>query len=173
MRRRRRFPSSWRSTRSTSRKRSGEVKQELTKHGVIPEEWGGENIFVNVSARTGRAWISCSRASAASGSPRAQGADRRLAAGYVMESSLEKGRGAVPPSSCCADAQASASLVDRQEFGRVRALFRWRRKAVESAGPSIRVWCSGFPEPPCGTSCWCREQAQEKSRPIARRNPAT
>jgi len=30
------------------------VKQELTKHGVIPEEWGGENIFVPVSARTGQ-----------------------------------------------------------------------------------------------------------------------
>ena len=30
------------------------VKQELTKYGVIPEEWGGENIFVNVSARTGQ-----------------------------------------------------------------------------------------------------------------------
>jgi len=72
------------------------VKQELTKHGVIPEEWGGENIFVNVSARTG------------------QGVDQLLdavllqaevlelkapidglAAGYVIESSLEKGRGAV------------------------------------------------------------------------------
>ena len=30
------------------------VKQELTKYGVIPEEWGGENIFVSVSARTGQ-----------------------------------------------------------------------------------------------------------------------
>jgi translation initiation factor IF-2 len=30
------------------------VKQELTKYGVIPEEWGGENIFVPVSARTGQ-----------------------------------------------------------------------------------------------------------------------
>src|ERR1700676_5553439 len=71
------------------------VKQDLTKYGVIPEEWGGENIFVPVSAKTG------------------QGVDQLidsillqaevlelkapttgLAAGYVIESSLEKGRGA-------------------------------------------------------------------------------
>jgi translation initiation factor IF-2 len=36
------------------------VKQELTKYGVIPEEWGGENIFVPVSARTGHCRPRCS-----------------------------------------------------------------------------------------------------------------
>ena len=36
------------------------VKSDLAKQGVIPEEWGGENLFVYVSAKTGRASISCS-----------------------------------------------------------------------------------------------------------------
>src|SRR5229473_1585948 len=101
------------------------VKQELTKYGVIPEEWGGENIFVPVSARTG------------------QGVDQLidsillqaevlelkapttgLAAGYVIESSLEKGRGAVATVLVLRGTlKLGDPLLIGQEFGRVRALF--------------------------------------------------
>jgi translation initiation factor IF-2 len=53
------------------------VKQELTKYGVIPEEWGGENIFVPSRRAPARASISCSMHAAAGRGARAQGADRR------------------------------------------------------------------------------------------------
>ncbi len=112
------------------------VKQELTKYGVIPEEWGGENIFVPVSARTG------------------QGVDQLidsillqaevlelkapttgLAAGYVIESSLEKGRGAVATVLVLRGTlKLGDPLLIGQEFGRVRALF-------DEAGQADR--CSG------------------------------
>ena len=73
------------------------VKQELTKYGVIPEDWGGENIFVPVSAKTGHGRRPTARLHfIASRSAGTEGSHRRVwPAGYVIESSLEKGRGAV------------------------------------------------------------------------------
>ena len=122
------------------------VKQELTKHGVIPEEWGGETIFVPVSARTG------------------QGVDQLLdsillqaevlelkaptaglAAGYVIESSLEKGRGAVATVLVLRGTlKLGDPILIGQGFGRVRALFDEAGKPVDSAGPSIPVVVLGL-----------------------------
>ena len=45
------YPSSSPSTRSISRVQPRRVRQELTEYGVIPEEWGGQNMFVNISAK--------------------------------------------------------------------------------------------------------------------------
>lgn len=122
------------------------VKNELAKHGLIPEEWGGETIFVAISAKTG------------------QGIDQLLDSilvqaeilelkavtdcpgrGVVIESRLDKGRGAV------------ASLLVQQgtlhkgdlvlvgfEYGRVRALFNEKGEPVESAGPSLPVEILGL-----------------------------
>src|ERR1700728_1258582 len=122
------------------------VKQELTKYGVIPEEWGGENIFVPVSARTG------------------QGVDQLidsillqaevlelkapttgLAAGYVIESSLEKGRGAVATVLVLRGTlKLGDPLLIGQEFGRVRALFDEAGHPVESAAASTTVVVLGL-----------------------------
>ena len=90
--------SSSRSTRSTSATRiRSESATSSSSTSVIPEEWGGETMFVNVSAQTGRGHRQAARRAAAAGrSARAQGAATTgPAAGVVLESSLEKGRGAV------------------------------------------------------------------------------
>lgn len=122
------------------------VRSELSQHGLISEEWGGEVMFVPISAKTG------------------QGVDQLLdsilvqaeildlkaisncpARGVVIESRLDKGRGAV------------ASLLIQQgtlhkgdlvlvgfEYGHVRALFDENGKPVETAGPSIPVEILGL-----------------------------
>jgi translation initiation factor IF-2 len=61
--RRPRCRSSWPSTRSTSRRRSGARRTNCRSTNVIPEDWGGETMFVNVSAKTGPASTSCWRPS--------------------------------------------------------------------------------------------------------------
>ena len=145
------------------------VKQELTKHGVIPEEWGGENIFVNVSARTG------------------QGVDQLLdavllqaevlelkapidglAAGYVIESSLEKGRGAVATVLVLRGTlKLGDPLLIGQEFGRVRALFDEAGTPVESAGPSIPVVVLGLSGAPNAGDELLVVESERKAREVA------
>jgi translation initiation factor IF-2 len=145
------------------------VKQELTKYGVIPEEWGGENIFVNVSARTG------------------QGVDQLLdalllqaevlelkapvdglAAGYVIESSLEKGRGAVATVLVLRGTlKLGDPLLIGQEFGRVRALFDEAGKPVDSAGPSIPVVVLGLSGAPNAGDELLVVESERKAREVA------
>ena len=73
------------------------VRTELSKHEVIPEEWGGQNMFVQrLGAHRRRASTSCSRRSCCR--PRCWSSRRRAAvwpSAVVVESSIEKGRGAV------------------------------------------------------------------------------
>lgn len=127
------------------------VKQQLSNHEVVPEDWGGDTMFVNVSAKRGDGIDDLLEAvllqsellelkTVATGP----------AAGVVIESRLDKGRGAV-----------STILVQRgtlhkgdiilagREYGRVRAMLDEAGKPVPEAGPSIPVeilGLSGTPE---------------------------
>jgi translation initiation factor IF-2 len=145
------------------------VKQELTKYGVIPEEWGGENIFVPVSARTG------------------QGVDQLLdsillqaevlelkaptdgfAAGFVIESSLEKGRGAVATVLVLRGTlKLGDAILLGQEFGRVRALFDEAGRPIESAGPSIPVVVLGLSGAPNAGDEMLVVESERKAREVA------
>ena len=145
------------------------VKQELTKHGVIPEEWGGENIFVSVSAKTG------------------QGVDQLLdsillqaevlelkapveglAGGYVIESSLEKGRGAVATVLVQRGTlKLGDPLLAGQEFGRVRAMFDEAGRPVESAGPSIPVVVLGLSGAPLAGDELLVVETERRAREVA------
>ena len=127
------------------------VKAELGKHEVIPEDWGGENIFVNVSAKTGLGIdnlldaINVTAEVMELKAP-ATGPGR----GLVIESSLDKGRGVI----CTVLIQKGLLkkgdiLLAGQEFGRVRAMFDETGKPIDQAGPSIPVQVLGLPSPPC------------------------
>lgn len=122
------------------------VKNELSKNGLIPEEWGGDTMFVPISAKTG------------------EGVDQLLDSilvqaeileltasvdspgrGVVIESRLDKGRGAVASVLVQQGTLNKGDLVlVGFEHGRVRALFDERSKAVNSAGPSIPVEILGL-----------------------------
>src|SRR3984885_3564763 len=145
------------------------VKQELTKYGVIPEEWGGENIFVPVSARTGlgvdqlldsillQAEVLELKAPTAG-----------LAAGYVIESSLEKGRGAVATVLVLRGTlKLGDPLLIGQEFGRVRALFDEAGHPVEAAGPSIPVVVLGLSGAPNAGDELLVVESERKAREVA------
>jgi translation initiation factor IF-2 len=145
------------------------VKQELTKYGVIPEEWGGENIFVNVSARTGQGvdqLIESVLLQAEVLELKAPTAG--LAAGYVIESSLEKGRGAVATVLVLRGTlKLGDPLLIGQEFGRVRALFDEAGKPVESAGPSIPVVVLGLSGAPNAGDELLVVESERKAREVA------
>ncbi len=122
------------------------VKNELAKLELIPEEWGGETIYVPISAKTGSGIDNLLDSVLV----QAEVLDLKSiincpARGVVIEARLDKGRGAV------------ASLLVQQgtlnkgdlvlvgfEYGRVRALFDENGKNIESAGPSIPVEILGL-----------------------------
>jgi translation initiation factor IF-2 len=145
------------------------VKQELSKHGVIPEEWGGENLFAYVSAKTG------------------QGIDQLLetlllqadvlelkapvtgmASGVVLESSLEKGRGSVATILVKRGTlRREDYMLAGQEVGRVRAMFDESGNAIESAGPSLPVVVLGLSGTPNAGDDLIVVESERKAREVA------
>lgn len=127
------------------------VKTELAAQEVIPEEWGGENIFVPVSAHTGEGVSALLDAlSLQAELMELDAVADGPAQGVVIESSLDKGRG--PVSTVLVQngrLRKGDILLAGREFGRVRALFDEHGEAVESAGPSrpvVVLGLSGTPE---------------------------
>ncbi len=145
------------------------VKQELTKHGVIPEEWGGENIFVPVSAHTGLGVDQLIESVLLQAEVLELSAPTAgLAAGYVIESSLEKGRGAVATVLVLRGTlKLGDPLLIGQEFGRVRALFDEAGRPIESAGPSIPVVVLGLSGAPNAGDELLVMESERKAREVA------
>jgi translation initiation factor IF-2 len=145
------------------------VKNDLAKHGVLPEDWGGDTLFVNVSARTG------------------QGIDDLLdtillqadvlelksthegpAAGVVIESSMEKGRGAVATVLVKRGTlKPGDPIIAGQEFGRVRAMFDEKGQQVTEAGPSLPVVVLGLSGAPNAGDELLVVESERKAREVA------
>jgi translation initiation factor IF-2 len=127
------------------------VRQGLAQHEVIPEDWGGDTQFVPVSAKTGMGVDALLDAiSLQAEVMELKAAPDGRAAGVVIESSLDKGRGPVA-TVLVQQGQLKRGdyVVCGVEYGRVRALFDETGTQVESAGPSIPVQMlglSGVPE---------------------------
>jgi translation initiation factor IF-2 len=145
------------------------VKNDLGKQNVIPEEWGGDVMFVNVSAKTG------------------EGIDKLLesvllqaevldlkapvagaAVGVVLESSIEKGRGPVATVLVKRGTlKAGDPIIAGQEFGRVRALFDALGKQVPEAGPAQPVQVLGLSDAPGAGDDLLVVESERKAREVA------
>ncbi len=115
------------------------VKNELAALEVIPEEWGGENIFVNVSAISGEGIDSLLDSILLQAEVlELEAADKGNAKGIVIEASLDKGRGPVATVLVQSGLlQQGQMLLAGTQFGRVRAMYNESAKAIKSAGPSM------------------------------------
>jgi len=122
------------------------VKRELAEIGLTPEDWGGDTIYVNVSAK------------------QAEGIDEllemillqaevlelkanpdKLASGHVVEAKIDSGRGAVATVLVREGTlRAGDPVVCGIHYGRIRAMLDDRGNLVESAGPSIPVEIVGL-----------------------------
>src|SRR5205814_1515641 len=111
------------------------VRTELSKHEVISEDWGGQNMFVPVSARTGQGIDQLLDAILLQAEVLELGAPRTgLASGVVIESSVEKGRGAVATVLVKKGTlRLGDPIIAGSEYGRVRAMFDENGKAVTEA----------------------------------------
>ena len=126
------------------------IRQSLATHEVVPEDWGGETMFVDVSALTGQGVddlleVIGLQAEVLELSAPEEGPAR----GVVVESRIERGRGPVATVLVQAGRLAKGDiLLAGQEFGRVRGLFDETGTETPSAGPSTPVEVLGLSGPP-------------------------
>jgi translation initiation factor IF-2 len=145
------------------------VRTELSKHEVISEEWGGENIFVPVSARTGQGIDQLLEAILLQAEVLELRAPRTgLASGVVIESSIEKGRGAVATVLVKRGTlRLGDPIIAGSEFGRVRAMFDENGKSVSEAPPSMPVVVLGLSAAPNAGDELLAVDSERKAREVA------
>jgi len=129
---------------------SDQVKQELVGKEVVPEEWGGDTMFVSVSAKSGEGIDELLdaillQAEVLELTTVVEG----LATGVIVESRLDKGRGTVATMLVQSGTlQKGNVLLAGKEFGRVRAMLDENGKQIDKAGPSIPVEVLGLSSTP-------------------------
>ena len=126
------------------------VKQELTEHGLVVEDWGGDIIAVPVSAKTRENIDTLLEMVLLTSEMQELKADAgRKAKGTVVEAKLDKGRGAVATLLVQnGTLHMGDSIIVGSTYGRIRAMFDDSGKKIKSAGPSIPVEVLGLSEVP-------------------------
>jgi translation initiation factor IF-2 len=145
------------------------VRQELTKHEVVAEEWGGNEIFVNVSAKTGEGIDKLLESVLLTAEVLELKAPRTgPAAGLVVEARLDKGRGPVVTVLVQRGTLHKGDVIlAGREFGRVRAMSDEKGRLVKEAGPSIPVEVQGLSGVPNAGEEVMVVESERKAREIA------
>ena len=145
------------------------VRNDLGKQNVIPEEWGGDTMFVNVSARTGQGVDQLLESILLQAEVLdLKAAHEGAAVGVVLESSIEKGRGAVATVLVKRGTLKTGDpIIAGQEFGRVRALFDASGKQLRSAGPAVPVAVLGLSDAPNAGDDLMAVESERKAREVA------
>ena len=129
---------------------SERVKQELVAEEVVPEDWGGDTMFVEVSAKTGKGIDELLEAVLLQAEVLELRASKNTPAkGLVIEGRLDKGRG--PVSTILVQSgilNRGDMLLAGSSFGRVRAMLDEAGNDIKEAGPSIPVEILGLSDVP-------------------------
>ncbi|MDI3325925.1 translation initiation factor IF-2 [Pontibacterium granulatum] len=145
------------------------VKNELAQRDVIPEEWGGDVMFVNVSAKSGQgidelieSVLLQAEVLELTASPAAP------AQGVVVESRLDKGRGPVATLLVQNGTLRKGDIVlAGLHYGRVRAMLDENGKPIEEAGPAIPVEILGLDGTPDAGDEFTMVTSEKKAREVA------
>jgi len=145
------------------------IRQELIAQEVVPEDWGGDTMFIEVSAKTGQGintlldsillQAEVLELKAAKDGP---------SKGIVIESRIDKGRGPVATILVRSGTLKKGDiLIAGAVFGRIRAMWNENGKPVEEAGPSIPVEIQGLSEVPVAGEVVMTLTDERKAREIA------
>ena len=145
------------------------VRQELSKFEVISEEWGGDTIFVNLSAKTGEGVDTLlDSISLQAEILELKAAPDGPSSGTVIEARLDKGRGPVATVLVQnGELQRGDVILTGHEFGRVRAMHDENGVEVRAAGPSIPVEILGLSGTPNAGDDMIVVPDERKAREIA------
>lgn len=122
------------------------IKNELIKYNIVPEEWGGNNIFVNISAKTGRGINHLLKSILVQAEIlELKAASSGMATGLVIESFLDKGQGPIATILIQEGVLNKGDIVlCGLEYGKIRAIKNSLEQEIEFAGPSIPVKVLGL-----------------------------
>ena len=126
------------------------VRQELTEYGIVPEEWGGQNMFVNISAKKKIGIDDLLETVLLQADVlELKGNPDTFASGNVLEAKLDKGRGSVATVLITRGTlHVGDALVAGMTYGRVRAMLDPKGNPVTEAGPSDAVEILGLQSVP-------------------------
>ena len=126
------------------------VKQQLTEHGILPEEWGGDAICVPISAKHGMGMDELKKMILLVAEMEDLKANpNKMATGTVIEAELDKNRGAVATVLVQSGTlKVGDSIMSGITYGKVKAMFDENGKPVKKAGPSTPVAVMGFNDVP-------------------------
>ena len=145
------------------------VKNELSAKDVIPEEWGGDTQFINVSAHTGEGIDDLLDAILLQAELLELQAPRDVPAqGIVIESRLDRGRG--PVASLLVQSgtlRRGDILLAGLQYGRVRAMLDENGKPIDEAGPSIPVEILGLDGTPDAGDQFAVVENEKRARELA------
>jgi translation initiation factor IF-2 len=145
------------------------IRQELVTQEVVPEDWGGDTMFVDVSAKTGVGIDELLESVLLQAEVlELHAAKDAPAKGIVIESRLDKGRGPVATILVQSGTLRRGDvLLAGAVFGRVRAMLDENGKPVDEAGPSLPVEIQGLSEVPVAGETVVALTDERKAREIA------
>jgi len=126
------------------------VRRELSEHGLVPEEWGGETLFCEVSAKT-RVGVDelLEKLALQSEMLELRANPDKTASGIVIESQLDRGRGPVATVLVTdGTLRAGDVILAGASFGKVRAMLDWRGQNLKEVGPGGPASIVGLSEVP-------------------------
>jgi translation initiation factor IF-2 len=145
------------------------VKRELANHGLVPEEWGGQTIFVPTSAKKGTGVDQLLEMTALQAEIlELKAAPNRAAKGVIIEGRLDRGRGPVATVLVqTGTLREGDAVVVGAHAGRIRALIDPAGRKVKSAGPSDPVELLGLGGVPAAGDVLVAVSDERKARQIA------
>ncbi len=145
------------------------VKNELSSRGIVSEEWGGQNIFVEVSAKKRIGIENLLEMILLQSDIMELKADpHRMAKGTIIEARLDRGRGPVATVLVQnGTLKVSDVFLSGTNYGKVRALIDDTGKRINQAGPSTPVEVIGFSDVPTAGDVFTAVDDEKKARQIA------
>ena len=150
------------------------IRGQLTEYGLIPEEYGGDTMFVDVSARNGTNIDELLEAVTLTADVLELTANpNKEARGVAIEANLDKGRGAVSTVLVQSGTlHVGDAIVAGVAHGRVRAMFDENGQAVKEAGPSRPVQVLGLSTVPRAGDTFLATEEERTARQIAEKREA-
>ncbi len=147
----------------------GKIKQSLTEHGLLSEQWGGDTIFCEVSAKKKINIEELLEMILLQADVMELKADPdRPVRGIIIEAKLDRGRGPVATVLIQEGTlKEGDSFISKTEFGRVRALINDQGRRMKEAGPSMPVEVIGFSSVPQTGAEFFGVEDEKKARNIA------